>query len=66
MQKIFLILSIVFFSVNKVNLVEAKCSFNCPKFVKNESLVLWDKSSLDSKWCTPNLSPSVQKYSSVV
>ena len=66
MKKILLILSIVFFSVNKVNLVEAKCSFNCPKFVKNEALILWDKSSHDSRWCTPNLSPSVQKYSSVV
>ena len=66
MKKVLLMLSIIFFSVNKVNLVEAKCSFNCPKFVKNEALVLWDKSSYDTKWCTPSRPPSVKKYSKSV
>ena len=66
MKKVLLMLSIIFFSVNKVNLVEAKCSFNCPKFVKNEALVLWDKSSNDTKWCTPSRPPSVKKYSKSV
>ena len=66
MKKLLLIFFSVFLSFSEIKLVQAKCSFNCPKFVKNEALVLWDKSSLDSKWCTPNLSPSVQKYSSVV
>ena len=66
MKKILLISFSLFFSFNQIKLVQAKCSFNCPKFVINEALVLWDKSSHNSKWCTPNLSPSVQKYSSVV
>ena len=66
MKKILLILLFVFFSFTNINLVKAKCSFNCPKFVKNESLILWDKSSNETKWCTPNISPSVQKYSSIV
>lgn len=66
MKKISLILLFLFFSFTNINLVKAKCSFNCPKFVKNESLILWDKSSNETKWCTPNFSPSVQKYSSVV
>ena len=66
MKIILLLLFIVFFSFNKVNLVEAKCSFNCPKFVKNKALVLWDKSSNDTKWCTPSRPPSVKKYSKSV
>ena len=66
MKKILLILLSVFFSFNEINLVQAKCSFNCPKFVKNESLILWDKSSNDTKWCNPKFSPSIQKYSTVV
>ena len=66
MKKLLLIFFSVFFSFNEIKLVQAKCSFNCPKFVKNESLTLWDKSSNDNKWCNPHISPSIKKYSTDV
>lgn len=68
MNKKLLFLWFVFLSFFGIKLVEAKCTYNCPKVVKNDSLILWDKSPNedDVYWCSPQRSPSAKRYSTQV